>query len=227
MSTSRKISEIAGELVSNGYVLLRRYLPCMRTDVALTKIGEIEAVDGLAVIQQLTPKKLLEATPNTYSGNFGMGEFPLHTDLAHWAKPPRYLALRCVKGRADVATLLYDGNTLIGELGINPLRMTVVQPRRPMKEEMPLLRLVERVEEVDVLRIRWDSIYIRPSTPISEKTFQRVIHFLSNVKPIEVVLLQPGDTLIIDNWRMLHGRSIVSIDANDRRVDRAYMRLIA
>ncbi|MFJ3046958.1 hypothetical protein ACIPEN_14095 [Herbaspirillum chlorophenolicum] len=222
-----KKSEIAAELVSKGYVLLRRYLPSTATNVALQRIGEIDAVDGLAVIQQLTPKKLLEATPNTYSGNFGVGEFPLHTDLAHWAKPPRYLALRCVKGRADVATLLYDGNTLIRELGINPLRMTVVQSRRPMRDGVPLLRLLERVGEAGVLRIRWDSIYIRPSTPTSEKTFQRVINFVSNVKPMEVVLLQPGDTLVIDNWRMLHGRSTASIDAHARRIDRAYMRLIA
>ncbi|MGF6813187.1 L-asparagine oxygenase [Paraburkholderia sp. Clong3] len=222
-----KTTEIAAELVHNGYVLLRRHFPSKATDVVLQEIGEIDAVDGLAAIQQLTPKKLFEATPNTYSGNFGVGEFPLHTDLAHWAKPPRYLALRCVRGRADVATRLYDGNALIRELGINTLRMTVVQPRRPMRDGMQLLRLLERVEGADGLRIRWDSIYIRPSTPTSEKTFEKVINFVSNVKPMEVVLLQPGDTLLIDNWRMLHGRSATPIDAHARHIDRAYMRLIA
>jgi alpha-ketoglutarate-dependent taurine dioxygenase len=38
-----------------------------------------------------------------------------------------------------------------------------------------------------------------------------------------VYLSQPGDTLIIDNWRMLHGRSAVQQSEKDRLLERAYL----
>jgi alpha-ketoglutarate-dependent taurine dioxygenase len=35
-------------------------------------------------------------------------------------------------------------------------------------------------------------------------------------------LTSPGDTLWVDNWRMLHGRSAVTADQADRVIERAY-----
>ncbi|WP_230675047.1 TauD/TfdA family dioxygenase [Ralstonia solanacearum] len=222
-----KTSEIAAELSANGYVLLRQHFPSMSTTSAMEKIGEVDTIDGLTAIQHLIPKALADAKPNTYSGNFGSGEFPLHTDLAHWARPPRYVALRCVSGRPDVATRIFDGDTMIREFGIDELRMVVVQPRRPIGNGTQLLRLLERVDDIDRLRIRWDCIYIRPATPRSETTFERIVNFVSNVKPIEIVLLHPGDTLLVDNWRMLHGRSATPLNERSRHIERAYMRFIS
>jgi alpha-ketoglutarate-dependent taurine dioxygenase len=40
---------------------------------------------------------------------------------------------------------------------------------------------------------------------------------------LNVLLLQPGDTLLIDNWRMLHGRSEVSTQSTSRIIDRVYL----
>jgi len=40
---------------------------------------------------------------------------------------------------------------------------------------------------------------------------------------IRVTLTSPGDTLVIDNWRMLHGRSAVPRDGLQRHVERAYL----
>jgi Taurine catabolism dioxygenase TauD, TfdA family. len=45
--------------------------------------------------------KTNEVRLNQYSGNYGLAEFPLHSDLAHWAVPPRYFMLRCVAGAVE------------------------------------------------------------------------------------------------------------------------------
>lgn len=218
-------TEIAAMLTINGYVLLREYLPSMPSVSALESLGVIDTVEGLNTIQRLIPKDLSEAPPNTYSGNFGTSDFPFHTDLAHWARPPRYLALRCLHGSPDVVTRLYDGHSLIAEFGVDALRVALVQPRRPMRNGKQLLRLVERADESDCLRIRWDSLYLCPVTPSARELFNSILAFLAYVKPIEVILLRQGDTLLIDNWRFLHGRSSAT-DKHSRRIDRAYMRSI-
>src|ERR1700756_5529428 len=41
---------------------------------------------------------------NTYGGNYGLGDLPLHTDLAHWHRPPRYVLLRAIRGSTLVST---------------------------------------------------------------------------------------------------------------------------
>lgn len=40
------------------------------------------------------------------------------------------------------------------------------------------------------------------------------------------LLKNPGDTLIIDNWTTLHGRSEVEKSSNDRVIERVYLREI-
>src|SRR5277367_4742269 len=68
-------------------------------------IEDIFPAAGVEVVQSLRPRDTIHAT-NHYSGHFGFGSFPLHTDLAHWAIPPRYLFLRCKVGTPDVFTEL-------------------------------------------------------------------------------------------------------------------------
>jgi L-asparagine oxygenase len=86
------------QVESEGYVFLRQFLPESEPAAAFASIGQVDGVEGLDIIQTLTPREATTSTPNTYSGNFGIGDFPLHTDLAHWAMPPRYVVLRCISG---------------------------------------------------------------------------------------------------------------------------------
>ena len=93
------------------------------------EVGVVDEVQGLSAVQSLIPRDKSESSPNTYSGNFGLSEFPLHTDLAHWALPPRYVLLRCLHGQATVSTRLLDGRSIIRSLGAVRLRSALVQPR--------------------------------------------------------------------------------------------------
>jgi L-asparagine oxygenase len=217
---------IAESLSLDGYILIRGFEPGNSSLGAFSRIGVVDSVEGLNTIQTLTPKDQKDAPPNTYSGNFGSAEFPLHTDLAHWAVPPRYLALRCIQGASNVATRLLDGRVLLREFGAGVLQMALVQPRRPMKNGKQLLRLLDTTVDVDLLRIRWDSLYLTPATRLANVVFVNICSFLATIKPHEVVLRDRGDTLIIDNWRWLHGRSSTEADSHSRHIDRAYLSCI-
>lgn len=40
---------------------------------------------------------------------------------------------------------------------------------------------------------------------------------------MKILLNQPGDTLLIDNWQMLHGRGEVLAQGTIRRIERVYL----
>jgi len=40
---------------------------------------------------------------------------------------------------------------------------------------------------------------------------------------MDFVLEKPGDTLVVDNWRMFHARSAVPTTQRNRNIHRAYL----
>lgn len=214
---------LAEAVATNGYALVPGHRPDLTTVEAVSLLGTPLTLTGFSTVQELRPHEASDAAPNTYSGNFGVGEFPMHTDLAHWAVPPRYLVLRCIQGAAEVATGVIDGNILIEQFGTTLLRRTLVQPRRPIGNGKQLLRLMDRFDHCDAPVLRWDSIYLRPATAESETAFMLVSKHIASMVRDDVVLLAPGDTLVVDNWRMIHRRSPVPETAANRHIDRVYV----
>ena len=213
--------DITMKLAVDGYAVINRHLPERFGIAAFSGLGEVVRLPGATEVQVLTPRHSEQAPPNTYSGNFGTQSFPLHTDLAHWYLPPRYFALRCVVGSRHVATNLVDVKDLISAVGRANLIRALVRPRRPLKRNLPLLRLLARLKDGSEI-FRWDSLFVAPATNESKAVCETVKDHLASFEPIEMRLENPGDTLILDNWRMLHGRSEVSATDELRRVERAY-----
>lgn len=207
----------------HGYAIIAQHKPELETVEAVSLLGSVLTLEGFSSVQKLRPLARSCAPPNTYSGNFGMEEFPMHTDLAHWAVPPRYLALRCIRGASKVGTSVFDGNLMIEDIGKARLRRALVQPRRPLSNGKQLLRLLDYLEGASDGVLRWDSIFLRPATSDSEKVHSLVATYIKSVVANDVVLLTRGDTLIVDNWRMLHRRSPVPAGAADRHIDRVYL----
>lgn len=217
-------SDLLEQIHFKGYALIRGYCPNKASEDAFRKLGDLEKVEGMGLLQMLVPRHLHEALPNTYSGNFGKQEFPLHSDLAHWANPPRYIGLRCKVGNENVSTKLIHSEQVLANFDLADLQRTLVQPRRPMQGKKQLLRLVDSEASGAWCRFRWDSLYIRPVSQKSILTYNQVSAFLASALQLQITLLEPGDTLIIDNWICLHGRSA----ANNfyRHIDRAYFKSI-
>ena len=216
--------QVLQEVLERGHAFIPRFQPDVTTEQALSSLGKVVAIEGLDPVQELSPKRLPDAPPNTYSGNFGVDEFPLHTDLAHWAVPPRYVALRCLAGSRSVRTRLFDGRQLIGRFGVALLQRTLVQPRRPLVNGRQLLRVLDEVSNTARTRcLRWDDVYLRPATEMSHRVVENVRRCLGDLPTTDVILGGRGDTIVFDNWRYLHGRSSVGPSAMTRRIARAYL----
>lgn len=213
---------IASALHSRGYVFLPAYEPSRSGAEVACALGCPIALGSGPAVHVLTPRRKEVSTPNTYSGLFGYGIFPFHTDFAHWRQPPRYLFLRTVVGYTDVPTLITDSAEIIGSVGARILRRAFVRPRRPVNGSMPLLRLYDAASS-DQNLVRWDQTFIQPASEAGRLGFARFKDALDKVVPVAVPLAEQGDTLIIDNWRMLHARSAVPEACKDRLLERAYL----
>jgi L-asparagine oxygenase len=210
---------ISGELTRHGYIFLRNYRPAAGTLTVAQEFGSpLTPWDG-GPVQALTPRA--EATPNTYSGIYGLDRFPFHTDLAHWRAPPRYLLLRCVTGYPDVSTLLIDGRGLVEAVTLDILARAIFRPRRPREGTLSLLRLCESTDDGHCLR--WDEVFLKPASKIGDIANLRVREWLSKCEPAAISLAKTHDTLLIDNWRMLHARSPIPAGREGRAIERVYL----
>lgn len=213
--------KIADALKQEGYVFLPGFQPEEGGATVADMLGFPIALGSGPPVHPLRPCRKEEAALNTYSGLFGHGPFPFHSDMAHWPRPPRYLFLRAVVGYASVPTLLIDGNSIVRNVGARLLRRALVRPRRQVKGEWPLLRLYDE-DEVDSV-LRWDQTFIRPASAAGREGFTKMLAALEEAKPVSIPLSAQGDTLIIDNWRMLHARAAIIVGCEDRLLERAYL----
>lgn len=82
------------KLDSNGFVFIEKFLPRLNTEQVALKLGRIVEIEkeitgsNIPNVQILRPKKESTLLANQYSGFYGLGEFPFHSDLAHWNFPP-------------------------------------------------------------------------------------------------------------------------------------------
>ena len=223
---------LVDQLNQVGYIKLHEWRSKEKTisiALSLGTVVEIETLlpeSGISTVQPLMPGHKAESSSNTYTGTFGLAEFPFHTDLAHWAKPPRYIMLRCRKGTPKVTTRVLPCSELNSYWKISDLQRAIVRPRQTGPDNtISLLPLAFRAEGVTGLR--WDSLFLVPMS----NTAKDVADLLSSEswvksKAKSLALTEEGDTLIIDNWRCLHGRSKVPEYEMNREIERVYLSTI-
>jgi L-asparagine oxygenase len=214
------VPELKRDIKAQGFALFSQLEPNLDTIDVADALGTPLTPWAGGLVQTLQPKAT--STPNTYSGNFGLDRFPFHTDLAHWRVPPRYLILRCKVGYRDVPTLMLDGRTLTEDISRNVLARAIFKPRRPRNGTFDLLPLLQAGADGDSL-LRWDEIFLKPASRIGETADAAVRSWLAEAEPLSVSLQLPGDTLVIDNWRMLHARSPIPSGREDRSIERVYL----
>lgn len=228
----RSISEAFDRLASHGYAFLPNWKPDVSTDESAHLLGELVDVGSLLPgchvpsIQTLRPREVSPDLDNQYSGTFGLGPFPLHTDLAHWQIPPRYLVLRCIVGSPSVSTTVLPVGKVAALVGEAILRRAVVRPRR-RQQTGGMCLLPVRFSIGGVLGLRWDELFLEPVNGAgSELKSVMASHDWNSSGVISLKLTNPGDTLLLDNWQVLHGRSSVNISEKGRVIERAYLNCV-
>ncbi|MEW8052930.1 MAG: hypothetical protein AB2792_09480 [Candidatus Thiodiazotropha sp.] len=220
--------DIKNELNDKGYIFIPKWNPeSSIEDLAkslghVTQVSEMFGHDKIPNIQKLFPKKTSDSLKNQYSGYYGLNEFPLHTDLAHWSIPPKILMLRCIKGFKEVSTKILPLKLIYNELSQKGIRRAVVSPRQRMqKSEICLLPLLFGGKKEQ--GIRWDSLFLVPQNE-QAKIIKKTIEAKEVVeKAVDYKLIDSGDTLILNNHVNLHGRSSVPNECCEREIERIYI----
>lgn len=216
------------ELGVNGFVFLPQWQKGKTTKNAASSVGMIMSPskvfghDSIADVQKIIPREKSEKLKNQYSGHFGLGEFPLHSDLAHWSSPPKFLILRCCNGSENVTTnvlpfrLIYDD---LMDLSVN--RAVVKTRQNKITTSSCLLPLVFNMKGNRAYR--WDSLFLEPVNSPAIKIKEYFERNDLSDKYFKFILKNVGDTLILNNWINLHGRSQVTEMDLDRVIERIYV----
>jgi hypothetical protein len=205
------------KLHSDGYVEIAETNPSVST---LQFARELSAAIGTVAsesVESIVASPEGVKPPNTYGGNYGYGQLPLHTDLAHWYLPPRYVLLRCISGTQSVKTHLFNRRQLEKWIPTSLMQRALFSPRRRLEGKVFLLRMF-----TDEL-FRWDQLFLRPQNAAAREAVEQMQEVASKLPTINVALSQAGQTLLIDNWNVLHGRSAVPPTESNRKLDRIYL----
>jgi L-asparagine oxygenase len=224
------LQDIANSVHRDGYVFLRKWLIDQTTADIGRSIGEVVDMrtmlpqSGIPTVQTLRPRHKSESPSNRYSGTYGLTEFPLHTDLAHWALPPHYLILRCKFGSEVVGTRLLPYSAITSTLEETTIRRAMARPRHtPRSGAQCLLPLIFPIEE-NRFGFRWDPLFLVPmNLPAQRLAGIMRDNAWDMTRLVTVTLKSPGDTLIVDNWQLLHGRRPVLATDLSRCIERIYL----
>ena len=218
-------------LQQNGYAYLPKWYPEATTIEIGRSLGTVTDIELLLpqtrmpTVQVLRPTHKDHSSSNRYSGTYGLGEFPLHSDLAYWVIPPRYVILRCHNGSESVVTRILDCSLIESMVDTATLRRALVRPRRSGPTgTLALLSVMFRGEST--WGLRWDPLFLVPMNSAAVR-FAGVVETHASERSgsgvISLSLVDHGDTLVLDNWRVFHGRSSVSTTHINRRIERIYL----
>lgn len=167
-----------------------------------TKLGRpIPSRRGGDLTDVLRPVWAAEAKPRSLSRLYAKGAFPLHTDMAHYPRPCRYLIFACVNpGDGNRPTNLLDSRMLDFSDADKKSLIT-----SPFVIKNGRRSFFSTILSDDGSHLRFDEGCMKPATANGRSAMdlfapQRVAQW---VTPF---YWKPGIILILDNWRMLHGR---------------------
>jgi len=211
------MSNFFNELAEDGFVIFDGQSFGDSTIEIATNVGTVMNVPGAKTVQELTPSNKGSLEASSYSGIYGVEEFPFHSDMAHWFRPPRYLLLCCKVPAISVETRVVKSERIFESEETHDLRRALFRPRRRLNGRLSHLRLFEG----DFYR--WDSLFIQPINELASSLRSRVIDRLTVVSYEAVVLSNCHQCLLIDNWQTFHSRTAVTAEGMNRKIERVYL----
>ncbi len=208
-------------LAAHGFCFLPQFLPGLSLDKAINNVCSAQNLTCNRDAEALRPTTQVFKNRITYSSIYGLNAFPLHTDGAYLKKPPAFIMLRCVRGYPNVSTTLLDSRFLISEFGMARLSRSLLRPLHSHSNAEQLVRILDF--ESDSTLFRWDQVFLRPASRVAQSVYQDMKTYIAAQNPASITLCDKGDTLLIDNRRVLHGRSGVNEHNTDRLIDRVYL----
>ncbi len=170
------------------------------------------------VVEKLSPRHAETGNPNSLSGRYSLAPFPLHCDTSHWRVPCRYMFLGCVNpGAIPTSTLLLDTSEII----LSPEERTLVQ------SSVFLIKNGRRSFYSSILSTQRKFIRLDPGCMVAineeSKVAMELYSYVKQKHQLNKISWCIGDVLVIDNWRVLHGRGEQLNTTTDRLLLRVYV----
>jgi hypothetical protein len=160
--------------------------------------------------KKLTPKECREVEYFSLSSAYGLNEFPLHTDGVAMDIPPRFIVLRALSS-SPTGTKLADANEIKEQLNIKNSKWSFKTNTGILKTS-----LYTKHPKYSVEYLRFNRLSMKCT--LGNKL--EIIDMIDKLKIIYVDWTDPK-TLIIDNWRVLHGRQgVIEKDYKSRVIER-------
>jgi len=164
-------------------------------------LGELVPGRFRQLVEHVIPQAEEVAYAGSLSSVYGLNAIPLHTDTAHWPTPCRYLVIACAEtGPMPAPTVLLDSRCV----ALSDYEMTACQCA-PFLIRNGRRSFYGAIKESGREFIRFDQGCM---SPLSLQGQAAMLAF--SAEHHEYALhshdWKPGEILIIDNWRVLHGR---------------------
>jgi len=180
------------------------------------ELGEpIKGRKSVDIVQKLVPISKDKAHPYSLSSKHATGVFPLHVDTAHWITPCRYLIFGCLnEGESLRPTILLDFNSL--ELTMEEKDYLYNSPFIIKNGRNSFYgSILANHREF----IRYDSGCMTPANGGTCK-MEDLLSSKKVQESLTKIIWESGMILIIDNWRIMHGRGTPMKSGMDRELYR-------
>lgn len=180
---------------------------------------------SITVLHELFPTP----DPHPLSGATSKTQLEFHTDLSHHAHQPNYILLSCSRGdhEGKAATLvgsIRKALPLLSDEVRDHLYDRVFTRRFDAEDPQAIAHVKALYGDKDDPYVSFNRSFLTAETPQDVAALNALSTALAEVT--EPVLLTRGDLLIIDNFRIAHGRAPFTArwDGKDRWLHRAYVR---
>jgi hypothetical protein len=164
-------------------------------------LGERTGGRGGALEEVIQPQRQSQAHSRSLSARFGLNALPFHAEVSHRPRPCRYLLLGCIDaGSPSAVTVLLDWRTL----GFSPEEFELLEAA-PILVRSGRSSFYTTMLPSDRSFFRYDPGCLEAVDARGRAALHLVEGRLAGGAP-HIHEWQPGDILIIDNWRVLHGR---------------------
>lgn len=174
-----------------------------------SKFGSIIKHPNGQDVFNLKPKLENESLLGTFSNKHGLNDFPLHTDTAFYKNPARFILMHSVKSNNCDTTILrkIDFWDLLTDLDKKKAERAIYLVKTNREKFYTSFIFKENNE----YGIKYDPTCMLPFNKYAKEFDQTFQQLISAIEPIRIKWTE-GKTLIIDNWKNLHGRKSAEKD---------------
>jgi hypothetical protein len=208
------------ELDSQGFLLVE-----VGFDEHDVLLSDLAAISGQPLVVQgedrIDSYDMTRRYQRSMTDVYGLGEFPLHSDRAHDRVPPRYLLLSVEDGVSSAKTfVLAQSGMGLSQDEANILEREVWRVAFGTKRFLTSI-INDSIAKTPILR--YDPCCMEPT--LGAANSRAVLGTIFSRSTKESIALSDSQTLIIDNWRVFHGRSALTTSTKSRKLVKTLLKV--